>query len=120
MLSKRVSYKLVVSLFGFSSLMVSHSSMADSPAPTFGDIKHKPTLDQLYRSSGITHKYVDFSMFHYVPKGDQVKEEPDKQRLLFRKPGGLPDGYAERKGEVIFYYDASGKLIRIQKLAEDP
>lgn len=119
MVNKSVIYKIISGLSFFSFLLMSLPCLADS-APTFGDIKKKPSLDQLYRSSGIVHKYADFSMFHYVPKGDDVKEQPERSRLLFRKKGGLPDGYAERKGDVIFYYNAAGQLVRIQKLSEDP
>ncbi|UMM64214.1 hypothetical protein [Aristophania vespae] len=115
-MSKPLIFKICAALLGVASFSLSHVSFADS-APTFGDVKKKPTLDQLYRSSQLVHKYADFSMFHYVPKGDDVVEQPERSRLLFRTKHGSPDGYAERKGEVIFYYNAAGKLIRVQKLS---
>jgi hypothetical protein len=48
-----------------------------------------------------------------------VIEQPDAFRLLFQTKDGQPDGYAERRGTSVFYYDRYGKLRQIQPLPED-
>lgn len=79
----------------------------------------KPNLNQLYRTSNLPRAHLDFSMFHFVPKGDKIIEQPDQARLIFQTPTGAPDGYGQRRGTSIFYYDASGKAIRIQHLTDE-
>lgn len=83
------------------------------------DEAKKPSLNQLYHSSNLPRTHIDYSMFHFVPHGDKTIPQPDQSRLLFQKPTGAPDGYGERRGTTIFYYDASGKAVRIQKLTEE-
>lgn len=81
--------------------------------------EHKLSMHQLYRSSSLPHASADFSMFHFVPRGDKMVEEPEHGRLLFRTKGGQPDGFAERRGGAVVYYDRMGKAIRVQRLTED-
>ncbi|WP_245539134.1 hypothetical protein [Saccharibacter floricola] len=84
------------------------------------DDQHKqPSMHQLYRSSSLPHAAADFSMFHFVPRGDKMVEEPEHGRLLFRTKGGEPDGFAERRGGAIVYYDRRGKAARVQRLTPD-
>lgn len=49
----------------------------------------------------------------FIPKGDRVKEQPDVNRLLFWTPTGEPDGYAEKRGTAVLYYDRTGKAVRV-------
>ena len=80
-------------------------------------------LDSVVRKpmpgSSLPRMHADYSMFHFVPRGDEVTVQPEHDRLLFRKKSGQPDGYAERRGAAVVYYDASGKPIRIQRLTPD-
>ncbi|GBR51065.1 hypothetical protein AA106555_0425 [Neokomagataea thailandica NBRC 106555] len=79
----------------------------------------KPNMHQLYRSSSLPKNHADFSRFTYRPPGDKVIEQPDAFRLLFRTKDGKPDGWAERRGDSVFYYDKNGKIMRVQPLKAD-
>lgn len=50
------------------------------------------------------------------PAGDKVVEQPDIDRLLFWTKEGQPDGYAQRRGDSVVYYDAAGRAVRVQHL----
>jgi len=87
-----------------------------------GDGPKKPDMHELARNSSLPKSHADFSRF-YHPPGDKVIEQPDAFRLLFRTPNGLPDGYAERRGNAVIYYDSTGKVTRVQPLpagTDDP
>lgn len=58
----------------------------------------------------------DFSKYHFTPPGDRVVEQPDTNRLLFWTKDGQPDGYAQRRGSSVIYYNAQGQAIRVQRL----
>ena len=80
------------------------------------DGKKKPDMHQLARSSALPKAEADFSMFKYRPAGDKVTEQPDANRILFKRPDGTPDGYAQRRGNAIIYYDRYGKVSHVQPL----
>lgn len=78
---------------------------------------HKgPDMHKLAAKPPLPRAHKDFSKFRYVPEGDKVKEQADSNRLLFWTATGQPDGYAQRRGDSIIYYDAQGKAIRVQRL----
>ncbi|WP_370265321.1 hypothetical protein [Asaia sp. W19] len=80
------------------------------------DSKKKPDMHQLARSSALPKAEADFSMFKYRPPGDKVIEQPDANRILFKRPDGTPDGYAQRRGDAVIYYDRYGKVSHVQPL----
>ncbi|GBQ14891.1 hypothetical protein [Swaminathania salitolerans] len=80
--------------------------------------KKKPDMHQLARSSALPKAEADFSMFRYRPPGDKVIEQADAHRLLFKRPDGTPDGYAQRRGNAVIYYDRNGKVSHVQPLDE--
>lgn len=81
------------------------------------DEGHKgPDMHKLAAKPPLPRAHKDFSKFRYVPQGDKVKEQADANRLFFWTPDGKPDGYAQRRGDSIIYYDAQGKAIRVQRL----
>lgn len=80
------------------------------------DEKKAPTLHELAHNANLPKAHADFSHFLYRPAGDKVVEQPDAERLLFRRPDGQPDGYAQRRGSAIIYYDRYGKVIRVQPI----
>lgn len=55
-------------------------------------------------------------MFKFRPRGDKVIEQPDANRILFKRPDGTPDGYAQRRGNAVIYYDRFGKVSHVQTL----
>ncbi|GBQ20600.1 hypothetical protein ACLRDC_06110 [Gluconacetobacter sacchari] len=75
-----------------------------------------PTMHQLAARPPVPSARKDFSQFLYRPAGDKVIEQSDADRLLFWTPQGTPDGYAERRGNAIFYYDRGGHAVRVQVL----
>lgn len=75
-----------------------------------------PSMHQLATRPPVPSAHKDFSQFHFRPAGDRVVEQSDANRLLFWTPQGTPDGYAERRGNAIFYYDRTGKPVRVQEL----
>ncbi|WP_035773675.1 hypothetical protein [Asaia astilbis] len=80
--------------------------------------KKKPDMHQLAKSSALPKAEADFSMFKYRPRGDKVIEQPDANRILFKRPDGTPDGYAQRRGNAVIYYDRSGKVSHVQPLED--
>lgn len=78
-----------------------------------------PSLHDLAKSTTLRKAHADFSRYRYCPPGDKIIEQPDAARLLFRTPDGQPDGYAERRGSAIVYYDRAGKAIRVQPFDEE-
>ena len=78
--------------------------------------KKAPDMHQLARSSTLPKAEADFSMFKFRPRGDKVIEQPDANRILFKRPDGTPDGYAQRRGNAVIYYDRFGKVSHVQTL----
>ncbi|NVN11971.1 hypothetical protein AAC691_04555 [Nguyenibacter vanlangensis] len=72
-----------------------------------------PSMHQMAANPPVPRARKDFSQFRYRPAGDKVVEQSDANRLLFWTPEGTPDGYAERRGDAIFYYDRAGKVTRV-------
>lgn len=101
-------------LVGAGVMLVSVAGLAPAQADDFNTVIRKPMP-----TSSLPRMHADYSMFHFVPRGDEVTVQPERNRLLFRKKSGQPDGYAERRGAAIVYYDASGKPIRIQRLTPE-
>ncbi|EHH68205.1 hypothetical protein [Gluconobacter morbifer] len=83
------------------------------------DGSKKPDMHDLYRNSQLPKSHADFSRYKYRPRGDKVIEQPDAFRLMFQTKDGQPDGYAERRGTSVFYYDRFGKLTQVQPLPEE-
>lgn len=61
----------------------------------------------------------DFSKYHFTPPGDKIIEQPDTNRLLFWTKDGQPDGYAQRRGSSVIYYNAQGQAVRVQRLTAE-
>ncbi|MDG6094236.1 hypothetical protein LOC54_03760 [Acetobacter sp. AN02] len=76
----------------------------------------KPDMHEMAAHPGFTKVHKDFSAYRYRPAGDIVKEQPDTDRLMFWTKEGQPDGYAQRRGDSIIYYNAAGNAIRVQRL----
>jgi len=90
------------------------------PEARAGDDEPKTvTTHQLAQASSLPKAHKDFSRFLYRPAGDKVVEQADANRLLFRTRDGVPDGYAERRGNAVVYYDRAGHATRVQPLPED-
>jgi hypothetical protein len=79
----------------------------------------KPDMHELARISSLPKAHKDFSAFRYRPRGDKVIEQADANRLLFRTPDGQPDGYAERRGDAIVYFDRHGQVMQVQSAPVD-
>ncbi|GAL97960.1 hypothetical protein AD948_00280 [Acetobacter senegalensis] len=78
---------------------------------------HKgPDMHKLAAKPPLPRAHKDFSKFRYRPAGDKVQEQADANRLLFWTPDGKPDGYAQRRGSSIIYYNAQGQATRVQHL----
>ena len=71
------------------------------------------TMHQLSKKPPLPTLHMDYSQYRYIPRGDRIKEQPDLNRLLFWTPTGEPDGYAEKRGTAVLYYDRTGKAIRV-------
>ena len=71
------------------------------------------SMHQLSKRPPLPRLHMDYSQYRYIPQGDKIKEQPDVNRLLFWTPTGEPDGYAEKRGTAILYYDRTGKAIRV-------
>ena len=82
----------------------------DPTAPNPAEMHKLATKPPLPRA----HK--DFSQYRFCPPGDRIQEQADINRLLFWTPDGRPDGYAQRRGGSIIYYNAQGQAIRVQHL----
>ncbi|AQS91418.1 hypothetical protein [Gluconobacter albidus] len=100
-------------------LAVSGAALGTAVAQDADDGPKKPSMHDLYHNSSLPKSHADFSRYRYRPAGDKVIEQPDAFRLLFQTKDGQPDGYAERRGTSVFYYDRYGKLRQIQPLPED-
>lgn len=61
----------------------------------------------------------DFSIFRFRPAGDKAVEQSDRNRLMFWTKDGRPDGYAQRRGGAIIYYNAQGNATKVQKLTQE-
>ncbi|WP_249110123.1 hypothetical protein [Neokomagataea anthophila] len=110
---RRVTFLPLVAVTGFCAVAacgVAHAQSADDDGPS------KPSMHDVYRSSSLPKNHADFSRFTYRPPGDKVIEQPDAFRLLFRTKDGKPDGWAERRGDAVMYYDQNGRVIRVQPL----
>lgn len=101
-------------LAGAGMMLTGVAGLALAQADDFNTVVRKPMP-----GSSLPRMHADYSMFHFVPRGDEVTVQPERNRLLFRKKSGQPDGYAERRGGAIVYYDASGKAVRIQRLTDE-
>lgn len=88
-------------------------------APAQADDESNPVVRKPMPTSSLPRMHADYSTFHFVPRGDEVTVQPERDRLLFRKKSGQPDGYAERRGGAVVYYDAAGKPVRIQRLTPE-
>nr|WP_241503253.1 hypothetical protein [Komagataeibacter melaceti] len=71
------------------------------------------SMHQLSKKPPLPRLHMDYGQYRYIPEGDKIKEQPDMNRLLFWTKGGEPDGYAERRGSAILYYDRTGKAVRV-------
>lgn len=81
---------------------------------------HRPAdMHNLATKPPLPRAHKDFSKYRYKPEGDKVQEQPDANRLLFWTQDGKPDGYAQRRGSSIIYYNAQGQAIRIQHLTPE-
>ncbi|WP_087635999.1 hypothetical protein [Acetobacter ascendens] len=81
---------------------------------------HRPAdMHKLATKPPLPRAHKDFSKYRYKPEGDKVQEQPDANRLLFWTQDGKPDGYAQRRGSSIIYYNAQGQAIRIQHLTPE-
>lgn len=113
---------LALGLLALTGAQTVRAADDDAAPKTFGEAEAKkaPSLHQLYKSSSLPRTYADFSMFHFVPRGAKIVEQPERGRLIFRdKVTGQPDGYAELKGDAVLYFDATGKPIRLQHLTAE-
>lgn len=78
--------------------------------------KRHQSLHELARHPPAPHLHMDYGQFRFIPPGDKIKEQPDVNRLLFWTQHGEPDGYAERHGGAIVYYDRTGKAVRVDNV----
>ncbi|GAN59919.1 hypothetical protein ACI01nite_01410 [Acetobacter cibinongensis] len=120
----RTGYLLLagLSVASLSSFLTIHPAMAqDADAGGGGgdddEEGHKgPDMHKLAKKPPLPRAHKDFSKFRYIPAGDKVVEEADKNRLFFWTKDGQPDGYAQRRGDSIIYYNAQGQAMRVQRL----
>ncbi|MCE2579726.1 hypothetical protein NO263_14500 [Gluconacetobacter entanii] len=84
------------------------------------EFKRHQSMHQLSRHPPLPRLHMDYSQYRFIPPGDKVKEQPDVNRLLFWTQHGTPDGYAERHGGAIVYYDSTGKAIRVDNVPATP
>ncbi|MBB3884020.1 hypothetical protein [Acetobacter oeni] len=81
-----------------------------------GDEKSGPDMNAMASKFNATRVHKDFSYIRYRPAGDRVQVQPDLDRLLFWTKDGKPDGYAQRRGDSVIYYDSAGHASRVQHL----
>lgn len=98
-----------------SGLIASTSSLAQD-APADDATPKVPSLHDQARDSKLPRAHADFSAFRFIPKGDEVIQRPDSKQLIFRRPDGTPDGYAQQRGTAIFYFDRFGNLTQVQRI----
>ena len=75
--------------------------------------QRQSTMHQLSKRPPLPRLHMDYGQYRYIPKGDVIKEQPDLNRLLFWTKSGEPDGYAEKRGNAVLYYDRTGKAVRV-------
>ncbi|NHN91379.1 hypothetical protein [Acetobacter sicerae] len=75
-----------------------------------------PDMHALASRFNATRVKKDYSYIHRPP-GDKVVEQPDIDRLMFWTKDGQPDGYAQRRGDSVIYYNPGGQAVRVQRLA---
>ncbi|GBQ22469.1 hypothetical protein AA0472_0781 [Acetobacter estunensis NRIC 0472] len=80
------------------------------------DKKSAPDMQALSKHFNAMRVRKDYSYIQR-PVGDKVVEQPDIDRLMFWTKDGRPDGYAQRRGDSVIYYDAGGRAVRVQHLA---
>lgn len=80
------------------------------------DDKSGPDMHAMASRINATRVRKDYSYISR-PAGDRIQEQPDLDRLLFWSKDGKPDGYAQRRGDSVIYYDSAGRASRVQHLA---
>lgn len=80
------------------------------------DVINPALMHRLAEKPPLPRAHKDFSQYRFRPPGDKLQIQADSNRLLFWTPDGRPDGYAQRRGGSIIYYNAQGKAIRVQHL----
>ncbi|MCX2562628.1 hypothetical protein [Acetobacter thailandicus] len=95
-----------------------HFARADDDGGDEEDVHKAPSMHSLAAKPPLPRAHKDFSKFRYTPPGDKIVEQAAANRLLFWTKDGKPDGYAQRRGNSIIYYDAQGKAVRVQRLTE--
>lgn len=83
------------------------------------DTPNPAAMRRLASKPPLPRAHKDFSKYRFCPPGDKIKEQPDSNRLLFWTQDGKPDGYAQRRGSSIIYYNAQGQAIRVQRLTAE-
>lgn len=99
-----------------STVLFAAPSLRAQEAPPEDEAPKVPSLHQQARESKLPRAHADFSLFHFIPKNDEVIQRADSKQLLFRRPDGTPDGYAQQRGTAIFYYDRFGNLTQVQRI----
>ncbi|MFT8675803.1 MAG: hypothetical protein ABF990_06190 [Acetobacter sp.] len=96
-------------------VMVSGPALADDDSD--GEGMHTPAqMRKLADKPPLPRAQRDFAKYRFRPKGDKVMEQPENNRLLFWTQDGRPDGYAQRRGNSVIYYNAQGQATQIQRL----
>ncbi|NHN88413.1 hypothetical protein GOB81_07190 [Acetobacter sp. LMG 1627] len=102
-------------LAGVMTVGLSVSAMAQMPSDDDGK-KDGPDMHTLASRFNAVRVKKDYDYIHR-PAGDKVIEQPDIDRLMFWTKDGQPDGYAQRRGDSVIYYNAGGQAVRVQRLA---
>jgi len=103
-------------LIGLMMAAVTIGVVSQAHAQADDDGPKKPSMHSLATNSEVPKAFKDFSEFRYRPAGDRVVEQPEANRLMFWTKTGEPDGYAQQRGNSIFYYDRTGRAVRVQPL----
>ncbi|WP_230975851.1 hypothetical protein [Acetobacter garciniae] len=106
----------LASLWVFALPVVSGNvAMADDDSD--GEGVHTPSeMRRLAAKPPLPRAQRDFAKYKFRPPGDKVMEQPENNRLLFWTQDGKPDGYAQRRGSSVIYYNAQGQATQIQHL----
>lgn len=99
-----------------TSVLFAAPPLRAQEAPPEDEAPKVPSLHQQARESKLPRAHADFSLFHFIPNGDEVIQRADTKQLLFRRLDGTPDGYAQQRGTAIFYYDRFGNLTQVQRI----
>ncbi|MFT8890327.1 MAG: hypothetical protein ABF888_00670 [Acetobacter papayae] len=104
--------------FGVLALCLAGASAhaEDDPGDDI-DGHSRPDMHKLAGKPPLPRAHKDFSKYKFTPPGDKVVEQADANRLLFWTPDGRPDGYAQRRGSSVIYYNAQGVAVRVQRLS---